>query len=196
MNTDYKTNPFAAFGGTGSAGVDLSQLFIAPTIAWKTGNQSLGASLNLAYQRFKAEGIQGFAGFSSSPGSVSNQGYDDSTGYGVRVGWTGRVSSTVTLGATYQTKTKMSKFDKYKGLFANGGEFDIPENYGIGIAVQAIAEADPGRRYPADQLQRCGGSRQHGGLPVHGRLPVGRRQRPRVRLAATRPCTRSASRTR
>jgi len=137
MNTDYKTNPFAAYGGSGSAGVDLSQLFVAPTLAWKSGNHSFGASLNLAYQRFKAEGIQGFMGASASPGNVSNNGYDDSTGFGVRVGWTGQVSPSMTLGATYQTKTKMSKFDKYKGLFANQGEFDIPENYGIGIAIQA-----------------------------------------------------------
>jgi long-chain fatty acid transport protein len=137
MNTDYKTNPFAAFGGTGSAGVDLMQLFVAPTVAWKSGNHAFGASLNLAYQRFKAEGIQGFAGFSASPGNVSNRGYDDSTGFGVRVGWTGQVSPTVTLGATYQTKTKMGEFDKYSGLFANQGEFDIPENYGAGIAVKA-----------------------------------------------------------
>jgi long-chain fatty acid transport protein len=137
MNTDYKTNPFAAFGGSGNAGVDLMQLFVAPTVAWKSGNHSLGASLNLAYQRFKAEGIQGFAGMSASPGNVSNRGYDDSTGFGVRVGWTGQVTSAVTLGATYQSKTKMGKFDKYSGLFANQGEFDIPENYGLGIAVKA-----------------------------------------------------------
>jgi long-chain fatty acid transport protein len=113
------------------------QLFIAPTVAWKSGNHAFGASLNLAYQRFKAEGIQGFAGFSASPGNVSNRGYDDSTGFGVRVGWTGQVSPMVTLGATYQTKTKMSEFDKYSGLFANQGDFDIPENYGAGIAVKA-----------------------------------------------------------
>ena len=30
----------------------------------------------------------------------------------------------------------MGKLDKYKGLFANQGEFDIPENYGIGIALK------------------------------------------------------------
>jgi long-chain fatty acid transport protein len=137
MNTDYKTNPFAAFGGSGPAGVDLMQLFIAPTVAWKSGNHAFGASLNLAYQRFKAEGIQGFAGSSASPGNVSNRGYDDSTGFGVRVGWTGQVSPMVTLGATYQTKTRMSEFDKYSGLFANQGDFDIPENYGAGIAVKA-----------------------------------------------------------
>jgi long-chain fatty acid transport protein len=74
---------------------------------------------------------------SSSPGNVTNRGYDDSTGLGARVGWTGQVSPTVTLGATYQTKTRMSEFDKYKGLFANQGDFDIPENYGAGIAVKA-----------------------------------------------------------
>jgi long-chain fatty acid transport protein len=30
---------------------------------------------------------------------------------------------------------KMGKFDKYKGLFAENGGFDIPENYNLGIAV-------------------------------------------------------------
>jgi long-chain fatty acid transport protein len=138
MNTDYKTNPFAGFGpNTGPAGVDLMQLFVAPTLAWKSRNHAFGASLNLAYQRFKAEGIQGFAGFSASSGNVSNRGYDDSTGLGFRLGWTGQVSPTVTLGATYQSKTKMSEFDKYSGLFANQGDFDIPENYGVGIALKA-----------------------------------------------------------
>ena len=138
MNTDYANNPFAKYGmGSGNAGVDLMQLFVAPTMAWKSGSNSFGVSLNFAYQRFKADGIQGFSMFSSSPGNVSNNGYDDSTGWGVRIGWLGQVSSAVTLGATYQSKTTMSKFDKYSGLFANQGEFDIPENYGIGIAVKA-----------------------------------------------------------
>jgi long-chain fatty acid transport protein len=139
MNTTYKTNPFGGFGGTGEAGVDLMQLFIAPTLAWKSGNHSFGVSLNLAYQRFEANGLQPFDNpfVTSSPGNVTNQGYDDSTGYGVRIGWMGQVSPSVTLGATYQSKTSMSKFDKYKGLFANQGEFDIPENYGVGIAWKA-----------------------------------------------------------
>jgi long-chain fatty acid transport protein len=150
MNTDYANNPFAKYMlGTGNAGVDLMQLFIAPSVAWKNGNHAFGASLILAYQRFKAEGIQGFAGFSASPGNVSNNGYDDSTGFGVRLGWTGQVSPAVTLGATYQTKTKMSEFDKYSGLFANQGEFDIPENYGVGIAWKAT----PALVVAADVLQ-------------------------------------------
>jgi len=137
MNTEYTTSPFAAIGGSSPAGVDLSPLFIAPTIAWKTGGHAFGASLNLAYQRFQARGLQPFAMFSSDPANVTDRGYDTSTGWGVRVGWTGQVTPSVTLGATYQTKTQMGKFDKYKGLFAEQGGFDIPENYGVGVAWKA-----------------------------------------------------------
>jgi long-chain fatty acid transport protein len=138
MNTDYKSSPFAALGGSSPAGVDLMQLFVAPTLAWKRGAHSFGASLNLAYQRFEARGLQPFAGFSSDSSNLTDRGHDDSSGWGVRIGWTGQVLPSVTLGATYQTKTQMGKFDRYRGLFANQGEFDIPENYGFGIAVKAI----------------------------------------------------------
>ena len=138
MNTTYQSNPFAAFGGTGEAGVDLMQLFIAPTLAWKGGSHAFGISLNLAYQRFEANGLPpAFAGFSSDPANFTNRGYDDSTGWGVRIGWIGQVSPSLTLGATYQSKTSMSEFEKYKGLFADHGDFDIPENYGVGIAWKA-----------------------------------------------------------
>ena len=140
MNTKYKNSPFAAVGGASGTGVDLTQLFVAPTVAYKVNpNNSIGLSLNLAYQQFGLGGLQSsaFAGFSSDPTHFSDQGKDSSTGWGVRIGWTGQVSPTVTLGATYQSKTKMGKLDKYRGLFANEGEFDIPENYGIGVAVKA-----------------------------------------------------------
>ncbi len=124
--------------GAGKLGVDLMQLFIAPTYAIKvTPDHSLGVSLNLVYQRFKAYGLQNFVVFSNAPDAVSNNGYDSSTGAGLKFGWTGKISPDVTMGATYQTKTKMGKFDKYRGLFAEQGGFDIPETYGIGIAVKA-----------------------------------------------------------
>jgi long-chain fatty acid transport protein len=42
----------------------------------------------------------------------------------------------LTLGLTYASKAYMTKFDKYRGLFAEQGDFDIPENYGIGIAIK------------------------------------------------------------
>jgi long-chain fatty acid transport protein len=92
----------------------------------------------MAYQTFGATGLQPFDGAGSlHAGSVTNRGNDHSTGWGLRLGWTGQVSENVTLGATYASKIK-GKFNDYKGLFAEEGRFDIPENYGIGIAVKAM----------------------------------------------------------
>ncbi|MGB4813312.1 MAG: outer membrane protein transport protein [Methylophilaceae bacterium] len=137
MNTDYK-NGIPLFGSTGSAGVDLAQLIIAPTATWKiTPSQTIGVSLNLAYQRFEAKGLQGFAGYSTSPSNLTNQGHDNSYGAGLHIGWLGQINDAVTLGATYQSRTYMSKFDKYQGLFAEQGDFDIPSNYGFGVAIKA-----------------------------------------------------------
>ncbi len=143
MNTDYsKSIPLL---GSTPARMDLVQLFVAPTIAWKINpSNTVGFSLNLAYQRFEVKGLQNFAApagtpqqTSASPNHVTNKGYDSSTGLGLRFGWIGQLNDAISLGATYQSKTRMSKFDKYKGLFAEGGDFDIPENYAVGLAVKA-----------------------------------------------------------
>jgi long-chain fatty acid transport protein len=55
----------------------------------------------------------------------------------LKLGWMGKVSETVTLGASYTTKMKMKKFDKYKELFAEQGGFDMPESLNLGISVKA-----------------------------------------------------------
>ena len=151
MNTQYNTSPFAKYGTSGNLGINLSQLFIAPTWAMKINpTNAIGVSLNLAYQMFSATGLGGtgpvggptggFTGLSSNPSAVTDNGTDTSTGYGVRLGWTGQVTPAVTLGATYQSKTKMGKLSKYSGLFAGQGSFDTPSNYGVGIAVKAAPE--------------------------------------------------------
>lgn len=142
MNTQYDTNPLTNIGGSGAMGINLEQLFIAPTWSKKySATNAVGVALNLAYQRFSATGLQPFDtttnGNSTAPGSVTNNGTDTATGYGIRLGWTGEVKPNVTLGATYQSKTKMGKFGKYSGLFAEQGGFDIPSNYGIGVALKA-----------------------------------------------------------
>jgi long-chain fatty acid transport protein len=142
MNSQYNTNPFAPVGAGGNLGINLSQLFVAPTWAMKINpTNAVGVSLNLAYQMFSATGINGaLAGLSSNSAAMSDMGTDTSTGYGVRLGWTGEVTPAVTLGATYQTKTKMGKFSKYSGLFAGQGSFDVPSNFGVGIAFKAAPE--------------------------------------------------------
>jgi len=143
LDTDYGSNPFARFappGSTvaqGSAGVNLQQLFVSPALSFKVDqNNAFGLALNLAYQRFEAKGIGLFAGFSETPGSVSNQGFDSSVGAGIRLGWLSHLGDAVSVGATWQSKTTTGRFSKYSGLFADAGSFDIPETYGLGIAVR------------------------------------------------------------
>jgi long-chain fatty acid transport protein len=129
---------FNGLCGKGSLGVDLMQLIVAPTAAFKVApDHSVGISPLLGYQRFKAEGLQAFMGFSSAPDNLTNKGYDDAFGYGVRVGYLGKVTPTVTIGAAYASKMDFEEFDDYKGLFAEQGDFDIPENYNLGVAWQA-----------------------------------------------------------
>ena len=128
--------PYNLLCGNGSLGVDLSQLIVAPTVAWRFHpDHSIGIAPLFAYQRFRAEGVQAFTGLSTSPGDVSNRGYDSSTGWGVCVGYYGHITPQIAIGATYQSKISMGNFDKYRGLFAESGGFDIPSNWGIGVAI-------------------------------------------------------------
>ncbi|HEU4353582.1 MAG TPA: outer membrane protein transport protein [Burkholderiales bacterium] len=153
MNTDYPTGqldqgvcqggfpngvPANLLCGGGNLGVDLAQLTFAPTIAWKFNpNHSVGISPLIAYQRFKAYGLQPFAAISSDPANLTNKGYDDAWGFGARVGYYGQLTPSFAVGVGYSTKIDMSEFDKYKGLFAEQGDFDIPENFSVGVAFKA-----------------------------------------------------------
>ena len=146
MNVDYGRPMYDSGANTTS---NLEQLFIAPTISYKLNDQhTVAASLNLVYQTFKATGLNWFAAYTqtcdfngttcatggTNPGG---HGTDDSTGVGARLGWLGTLTDSVTVGAFYQPKTSMDKFTAYKDLFAQGGGFDIPETYGVGIAIKA-----------------------------------------------------------
>jgi long-chain fatty acid transport protein len=155
MNTDYPggqiPGPSACQGfnpgqsnynllcGSGKLGVDLSQLVLAPTIAWRfRPDHAIGIAPLFAYQRFKLNGLQAFDNplLSTNPGSVTNKGYDSSTGWGVRVGYYGQLTPQLAIGATYASKISMGNFHKYRGLFAESGGFDIPSNWGIGVALK------------------------------------------------------------
>ena len=83
--------------------------------------------------------MQGFdvAGTTAYIGNVTDKGEDTSTGVGVKLGWTGQLSQNVALGVTAQPQISMSKFSKYKGLFAEQGKFDIPAVYGVGLTFKA-----------------------------------------------------------
>ncbi|WP_221793729.1 OmpP1/FadL family transporter [Oceanobacter mangrovi] len=139
MNTDYGNNPFANFGSSGSLGVNLEQLFVTGTLAIRLNDRnSVGLGATWTRQTFEAKGVQAFAGMSQQPGKVSNNGTDVSTGWGVKLGWQGQLTDSLTAGLSWSSRIQTSAFEKYSGLFAEQGGFDIPANYGAGLAWQAL----------------------------------------------------------
>jgi len=123
MQTDWPKN----FFGTTNTSSDLEQVVIAPSLAFSvTPNHSLGVSANYIRQTFKVSGVQG----------LTTNGEDVSTGWGMRFGYLGQVSPFLKVGAFWQPKTHMKKFDDYRDLFPGDGTFDIPETFGAGLAVE------------------------------------------------------------
>lgn len=147
MNTTYRMN---FFDGLGTAPpqpdetitMDMMQLLVPISVAHKVNeNHAFGVSLVLAETRFRMAGIDVFKDFniSSDNDHLTGQGYDYSYGAGVKLGWLGEfMDDKLTVGLTYASRTYMTKLDKYRGLFAEQGDFDIPENYGIGIAIKPV----------------------------------------------------------
>jgi len=59
--TPGPTKTYNLLCGSGNLGINLEQLTFAPTFAMKANeNHSFGASLLISYQKFKAEGLDGF----------------------------------------------------------------------------------------------------------------------------------------
>ena len=139
---DASTNPLLPIEskpgpyGAGTAGVNLEQLFINISFAKKINQKhAFGAGLILAGQRFAASGLENFGQFSSAPTFLSGNRHSTSYGAGLKVGYQGEVNKGVRVGISYQSRISMTEFDEYKGLFAEGGDFDIPSTYNVGLSV-------------------------------------------------------------
>lgn len=145
MNTEYpaSSTPFGAGTfGAGTTGVNLEQLFVNVSFAKMThAKHAFGGSLILAGQRFSAQGVGSFSGISSDPNNLASNSKATSFGAGIKLGYQGEVTKGVRLGVSYQSKIAMSEFDEYKGLFAEGGDFDIPSTYNLGVSFDIGANS-------------------------------------------------------
>ena len=176
--------PYNLLCGSGKLGMNLEQLIIAPTFSKKVNKEnSLGVSLLVARQTFKAEGLSAFYSY-TTPGGVlgtpyasgnnlTERGNDSTWGYGLKLGWMGKVSDTVTLGASYTSRVKMAKFDKYKDLFAGEGYFDMPDSLNLGIAFKAnpkLTIAADYQRIGYSGIKSVANPSTNGGLTIGGTL--------------------------
>ena len=121
--------------GAGTAGVNLEQMFFNFNSAYKLNDKhALGGSLIFVGQRFRAQGLENFGQFSLDPTNLSGNVNSLSWGFGAKIGYQGEVADGVRVGISYQSKISMGEFDEYKGLFAEGGDFDIPSTYTLGAS--------------------------------------------------------------
>jgi long-chain fatty acid transport protein len=132
-------NPGGFLTATTSTGVNLEQLFIEIPFTYKVNDRhAIGIAPVIAYQIFEAKGLEPFRAASVRPDKVSNNGEDSSFGMGVHIGWVGQINDQLTLGASYRSKIWMDEFDDYRGLFAEGGDFDIPAMLNLGLAYKPV----------------------------------------------------------
>ncbi|HEY9202585.1 MAG TPA: outer membrane protein transport protein [Gammaproteobacteria bacterium] len=126
-------------------GVSLMVMNINPTIAMKLDeHHSVGATLIIGLQAFKAYGLGEFTQFTvtqNDTAKLTDNGTDIAYGAGIRLGWLGQyMEGKLRLGAEYTSDTYMSKFEEYSDLFAEQGLMNTPGNIGLGISYQFTDE--------------------------------------------------------
>jgi long-chain fatty acid transport protein len=148
LGTRYKQTDGTFYdpAGSGTAykqvGVFLMHMDMLPSMAFKVDeHNSVGASVVISMQTFRAFGLESFTSgtfnFTNSTDSLTNRGNDWSFGGGYRLGWLGTYfDKRLNLGFNFSPKLHMQRFNRYSGLFANHGEFDIPKSYTVGMSYK------------------------------------------------------------
>lgn len=146
VKTTYN-QPFTLFG-TSNLGLEYLNETLALSSAMKFWeNHSVGLSVNIQFQRTKNNGLERLdvgaplpaPSTTVAPGFVTDNNYNWSSGVGVTLGYYGRFfCDKVGVGVAYSPRTHMQKFRRYRGFFANGGEFDLPQRWIAGISWRWI----------------------------------------------------------
>lgn len=147
IKTTYNT-AFPLFG-TSNLGLEYLNETLAASGAWKFWNDhSIGLSVNFQFQRFKNNGLENLnlalppptlPGFTVAPGFVTGNNYNWSSGVGFTIGYYGRFwCDKIGVGVAYSPRTHMQNFRRYRGFFAEGGQFDLPQRWIAGISYKWI----------------------------------------------------------
>lgn len=127
---DYE-KPFP--GSTTDTTSTIAQIIVAPTATYRLAPQhAIGIAPLLAAQRLEITGLQSF-GF-------QDPGADSSYGVGVAVGYLGTVAEGLMIGLSYASRINMGALDRYATLLADGGNQDIPQQFGVGLSWQSTPQ--------------------------------------------------------
>ncbi|MCY1359113.1 Outer membrane protein transport protein (OMPP1/FadL/TodX) [compost metagenome] len=115
-------------GGLQRPGSEFQQMVATLSYARKLdARHSLGLGVMLIRQQLDIDGTASIG---------LPEGRDESYGAGLRLGYLGRLSDELSLGASYASRGYMQKMKRFDQLLAEGGDLDMPANYGLGLSWQ------------------------------------------------------------
>lgn len=116
---------------TTQAGVEYCQGNIAGIMAWNLWDcVSFGVAVNWQLEHEKLHGIDNFCG--------ENSAYNYGKGVTPSIGFLWQVCDNLVVGATYEPKTKVDTFRRFKGFLNKGHKLFVPERFGVGIALDVL----------------------------------------------------------
>lgn len=118
-------------------GIDLERSYFAPGINKSITQESmLEVSAVFAQQQFVAHSL---GGLEMSPSAVRDP--ETSYGAGVQLGLRSEVVPGVQARAFYQSEIDMGDSSRYRGVFSEEGDFDVPASANFGVDLQAARSA-------------------------------------------------------
>lgn len=113
-------------GGLERPGSEFQQMVATVSYARKLNERhSYGIGVMLIRQQLDIDGTASIG---------LPEGRDESYGAGLRLGYMGKLTDELTLGLSYATRGYMGKMKRFENLLAEGGDMDMPSNYGIGLS--------------------------------------------------------------
>lgn len=122
--------------GTTPLFVENKTQALSAIFSWKINQEhSIGFSLDYFYLSHKRNGFQNADNplRSVSPGHVTNNGMDHSTGLGLSLGWRWNITKTLTFGFAFVKKSYVGQYRKYRGYEPDHAKNYIPEVVGAGF---------------------------------------------------------------
>jgi long-chain fatty acid transport protein len=98
-------------------------------------NHSLGLSLDYFFLSYNRGGNQNADNLirSVSPGNVTNNGTDHSSGFGISLGWHWKITQALAFGLAWIKKSYVGQFKKYQGFEPHQARNYIPHSIGGGF---------------------------------------------------------------
>lgn len=109
---------------------------VSSIVSLKLNEQhSIGFSLDYFYLSHRRDGFQRADNplRSVSPGHVTNNGMDHSSGLGLSLGWRWNITKCLTFGLAFVKKNYVGQFRKYRGYEPHHAKNYIPETIGAGF---------------------------------------------------------------